>query len=210
MMLRTALIAGLLAASAAAPALAGDFQPFDPVRHSQAVTQCDRLAAHPDDPFRVTDGVSQSNVQVEAAIAACREAVAKDPGNPRLNYQLARVLGYSGQGELAIPHRAAAVEADYPQALFVVGFITLHGMNKQPQDACRAGELIRRSAQQGRMAGQVGFVRYAQQGLFDGCSVRRDPGEMRDFLAAARKQAGGDYYQGLLIDVLEERLGAAR
>jgi hypothetical protein len=31
---------------------------------------------------------------------------------------------------------------------------------------------------------------------------------MLEFLAAARKQIGGDYYQGLLVDVLEEQVRA--
>jgi TPR repeat protein len=109
-------------------------------------------------------------------------------------------------GEKAIPHRAAAVAADYPQALFVVGFLHLYGLNQQPQDTCRAAELIRRSALQGRLAGQVGFVRWALDGTFDGCPVRRDQQEMRAFLAAAREQSGGDFYKGLLIDMLEETL----
>ncbi len=109
-------------------------------------------------------------------------------------------------GEKSIPHRAVAVDADYPQALFVVGFLHLYGLNEQPQDTCRAAELIRRSALQGRLAGQLGFVRWALDGTFDDCPVRRDPGEMRGFLAAARTQSDGDFYQGLLIDLLEEQL----
>lgn len=195
------VLAALLAAGAAS---AASFQPFDPAKYSQEVTECDRLAAHPDDPYRVAPGRERSEIDLPRAIAACREAVQRDPRNPRLHYQLARVLGYSGQGAQGIANREAAVAADYPQALFVVGFITLHGMNQQPKDVCRAGELIRRAAQQGRMAGQVGFPRYVLQGLFDECPVKKDREELLGFLAAARQQAGGDYYQGMLVEVLEE------
>jgi hypothetical protein len=182
--------------------------PFDPKAYSQEVTECDRLAAHPEDPFRVAPGRSRDEIELPAAIAACEAAVKADPRNPRLNYQLARVYGYSGVGEKAIPYRAVAVDADYPQALFVVGYLHLLGLNKQPQDTCRAGELIRRSAQQDRLAGQVGFVRWALAGRFDGCPVPRDPAEMLGFLEAAKKHAGGDFYQTLLIEVLEERVRA--
>ena len=35
----------------------GDFRPFDPSKYSQAVTDCDRLAAHPDDPYHVAPGI---------------------------------------------------------------------------------------------------------------------------------------------------------
>jgi hypothetical protein len=188
------------------PAGAVEIAPFDPGKYSQDATECDRLASHPEDPFRVAPGLERAAIDLPAAIAACDRAVRSDPANPRLRYQLARVYGYSGMGEKAIPHRAAAVAADYPQALFVVGFLHLYGLNQQPQDTCRAAELIRRSAVQGRLAGQVGFVRWALDGTFDGCPVRRDQQEMRAFLAAAREQSGGDFYKGLLIDVLEETL----
>jgi hypothetical protein len=186
------------------------FVKFDPAQYSQAITDCDRLAAHPEDPFRVAPGRSREEILAiaDAAAAACERALAEDPSNPRLHYQLARVYGYSGHGEKSLPHRQAAVAAHYPQALFVVGYLYLTGLNKNPHDVCRAGELIRESAQQGRLAGQVGFVRYALEGRFDDCPVARDHEEMQRFLDAAREQARGDYYQGLLIDVLEEQLRA--
>lgn len=184
--------------------------PFDPSAWSQEVTECDRLASHPEDPHHVAPGRERSEIDLPAAIAACESAVKADPKNPRLNYQLARVYGYSGAGEKAIPYRAVAVDADYPQALFVVGYLHLLGLNKQPQDVCRAGELIRRSAQQDRLAGQVGFVRWALAGRFDGCAVPRDPAEMLGFLEAAKKHAGGDFYKLQLIEVLEEDVRALK
>jgi TPR repeat protein len=189
-------------------AAADAVKPFDPSAYSQVVTDCDRLASHPEDPHRVLPGLSRPDIDLPAAIAACEAAVQADPKNPRLNYQLARVYGYSGVGEQAIPYRAVAVDADYPQALFVVGYLHLLGLNKQPQDLCRAGELIRRAAQQDRLAGQVGFVRWSLQGRFDGCEVPRDRAEMLGFLAAAKKNAGSDFYQNQLIELLEEQVQA--
>jgi TPR repeat protein len=186
----------------------GDFRPFDPSKYSQTVTDCDRLAAHPDDPYHVAPGNERKDIDLPAAMAACEAAVKKDPDNPRLNYQLARVYGYSGMGEKAIPYRAAAVDADYPQSLFVVGYLHLLGLNQQPQDTCRAAELIRRSAQQGRLAGQVGFVRWSLNGTFAGCPVRQDPAEMLGFLEAAKSQVGGDFYRSQLVDLLTEQVQA--
>jgi hypothetical protein len=132
--------------------------------------------------------------------------VLADPRNPRLNYLLGRVYGYSDRGAEGIPYRQAAVDADYPQALFVIGYITLFGMNQQPQDTCRGAELIRRSALQNRLAGQLGFPRYVLAGMFDQCSVPRETKEMLGFIAAARRQIHGDYYQSLLADLLEAEL----
>ncbi|MBA4748341.1 MAG: hypothetical protein H2056_06480 [Sphingopyxis sp.] len=173
------------------------------------VTDCDRLAAHPSDPDRVTAGVPESKVDTAAAIPACHAAVAADPANGRLNYQLARALGYAGRGKEAAPYRQAAVKADYPQALFVVGYIHLLGLNDAPKDACRAGELIRRSALKGRHAGLVGFPHWSLQGAFTGCSVAQDKSEMKGFLEAAKPMSKGDFYQMILIDSIAARLAAA-
>jgi hypothetical protein len=194
-----ALLAPLLAALAlAAGAL--------PARATPEVTECDRLAAHPSDPDRVAPGVAQRSVDLPAAIAACQAAVAADPANPRLNYQLGRVLAYAGRGRESRPYRQAAVAAGYPQALFVVGFITLFGLNEEPRDPCRAADLVRRSALAGRQAGEIAFVHWALEGRFDGCPTPQDSREMAGFLKAAREKSQGDFFQGLLIDRLEADL----
>jgi len=183
---------------------------FDPSTFSQVPTACDLLASHPDDPNRVAPGRDRAEIAKDfpGAIAACRSAVDRDPGNPRLQYQLARVLGYSGQGTLAMPHRAKAVEGRYPQALFVVGFLYLTGQNENPKDPCRAGELMRESAIEGRIAGQIGFPRYAVQGVFAGCDVKVDGTEMLGFLDAAAKQVSGDYYRTMLVELVREAVNA--
>jgi hypothetical protein len=198
--------ASFAAAVASHAVLAQELQPFDPSTYSQQVTECDRLASHPDDPHRVAPGLERPQIDLPKAIEACKAAVARDPGNPRLNYLLGRTLGYSGRGAEGLGNRKVAVDADYPQALFVIGYMSLTGMNQQPKDVCGGAELIRRSALQGRIAGQLGFPRYVLSGLFDACPVRKDKTEMLGFVAAARKQSKGDYYQGLLADMLEDDL----
>jgi hypothetical protein len=196
----------LAAAVSSHAVLAQESRPFDPSKYSQQVTECDRLASHPDDPHRVAPGLERPQNDLPKAIEACKAAVARDPGNPRLNYLLGRTLGYSGRGAEGLGNRKVAVDADYPQALFVIGYMSLTGMNQQPKDVCGGAELIRRSALQGRIAGQLGFPRYVLSGLFDACPVRKDKTEMLGFVAAARKQSKGDYYQGLLADMLEDDL----
>ena len=196
----------LAAAVSSHAVLAQESRPFDPSKYSQQVTECDRLASHPDDPHRVAPGLERPQIDLPKAIEACKAAVARDPGNPRLNYLLGRTLGYSGRGAEGLGNRKVAVDADYPQALFVIGYMSLTGMNQQPKDVCGGAELIRRSALQGRIAGQLGFPRYVLSGLFDSCRVRKDKTEMLGFVAAARKQSKGDYYQGLLADMLEDDL----
>jgi len=202
-----AVLAGALAAPALAAGPSGTpVVRFDASKYSQVVTDCDRLASHPEDPHRVAPGRERPEIDLPKAIEVCRAAVQADPKNPRLNYLYGRVLGYSGRGAEGLANRQAAVDADYPQALFVIGYITLFGLNQQPQDTCKAAEMLRRSALQERVAGQLGFPRYVLAGMFDACPVRKDRQEMLGFVAAARKQFKGDYYQGLLADMLEEDL----
>lgn len=176
---------------------------FELEDYSQEPTLCDELAANKDDPNRVSAGRSRSEItNLPAAIEACMEAVEAEPDNPRLNYQLGRVLGYSERGDEAMPYRIRAVEAGYPQSLFVIGFIHLMGMNIA-QDTCTAAELIRLSGLRGRLAGQVGFPHYVLKGDFDACPVAKDKAEMLAMLDAAEPRS---YYEELLVESLKARV----
>ena len=81
-----------------------EFKNFDKEKYSQTATECDRVAAHPDDPLRVARGVETREMDLPAAIAACRRDLAQDPNNPRLSYQLARAMTYAGQVKDALPY----------------------------------------------------------------------------------------------------------
>ena len=201
-----AIMAGIVSAQNTPPSEA----PFNPKLYSQKVTACDLAASHPDDPYHVAPGKEKAQIDLPKAIVACKAAVKADPKNPRLNYELGRVLGYSGRGAEGLTNRQAAVDANYPQALFVIGYITMLGMNQQPRDVCKGAELIRRSAVQGRIAGQLGFPFYVLKGVLDNCPVKKDKAELLGFVEAARKAAKGDYYQTLLADKLEEDLQAMK
>jgi tetratricopeptide (TPR) repeat protein len=201
---RPIALAALGLASLFAAASAGALE-FDTSRYSQAITGCDRLAAHPDDPNKVSPGFEKPDIDLPAAIAACELAVKRDPQNPRLRYQLGRVYGYSGQGEKAGEHREAAVAADYPQALYVIGLLYMTGQNKAPKDPCRAALLVHRSALFGRFAGLVSYPMWVTQGRFSGCPTPQDPKQMRAFLEQAATQTR-DFYQQSLIEVVQRNL----
>jgi hypothetical protein len=207
----------LAAAQPINPTGAGAADPplkWAPKAWSSTITDCDRLAAHPSDPDKLTPGVSQPELLAagaDKAIAACQAAVAADPNNPRLNYQLARTLGYSGRGAEAAPYREKAVAGDYPQALFVVGFMHLTGQGA-PKDVCKAAPLIRRSALAGRFAGLVGYPHYMTTNAFAGCpNTHFHKAELQSFLTRAKAHPEAtDYYKGLLIDRLERDVGKHR
>jgi hypothetical protein len=198
---------GLAQAPAEAKPWVSAIKTYDPAAWSRAPTDCDRLAAHPDDPEKVSPGVAQPAMDIPAAIAACDAAVKTDPTHPRLNYQLARAYGYAGRHSDGAPFRQTALMAGYPQSLFVVGFVMVTGWGGAEKDPCTAAELIRKSAHAGRKAGLVGYPHYAVNGVFDGCATRPDKAEMLGFLDRARPLAAG-YYEQLLLENLAARLQA--
>jgi TPR repeat protein len=189
-----------------ATAAAVEFEDYDFSRWSQEVTECDRQASHGRDPGHVAPAVTSSTMDKPAAIAACREAVAADPENPRLNYQLGRAYGYSGMGEEAMPYRLKALEQDYPQSLFVIGYLYLIGRTID-QDTCQALELWIRGAKYRRLAALVSLPRHYMQGDFDECGVEIPNADLRDYLEEADRLTS-DYYQEMLIEELFEDLDA--
>ena len=176
------------------------FIDYDYTRFSQTVTECDRLASHGRDPGHVAPAVSSSGMDKPAAIAACQRAVAADPDNPRLNYQLGRAYGYSGRGEEAMPYRLRALEADYPQSLFVIGYLYSIGRTIEP-DICKTYDLWQRAARYRRLAALVALPRHSLRGDFDACGPAIPPEDLRAYLNGAKSQSS-DYYVGMLVDDL--------
>ena len=176
------------------------FIDYDYTRFSQDVTECDRLASHGRDPGHVAPAVSSSGMDKPSAIAACQRAVAADPDNPRLNYQLGRAYGYSGRGEEAMPYRLKALEADYPQSLFVIGYLYSIGRTIEP-DICKTYELWQRAARYRRLAALVALPRHSLRGDFDACGPVIPPEDLRAYLNGAKSQSS-DYYVGMLVDDL--------
>ncbi len=196
-----------IAAGCCATVDAAELKLFDASKYSQTVTECDRQASHPDDPNKVLPGKERAQMDLEAAIAACRADLDRDPGNPRLLYHLARALTYAGRTAEGLPLIEQSAALKYPQSLFVTGYLYLEGEYGAPKDACRAAALVHESAEYGRLAGQVGFAAWTLAGRFKGCDVPQDPAEMVRFLEAARTRKL-DYYAGLLVDVLLRQLRA--
>jgi len=188
----------------AMPAAAVEFQDYDFGRWSQAVTECDRLAAHGRDPGHVGEPVTRSSMDKEAAISACLAAVEAEPDNPRLNYQLGRAYGYSGRGDEAMPYRQKALDADYPQSTFVIGYIHLLGSTIE-QDTCRALELWQRSARYRRLAALISLPRHYLRGDFDACGIDIADADLRAYLEEA-KRVSDDYYVDMLAEVLLESM----
>lgn len=161
------------------------------------ITDCDRLAANPPDPDRVTVGVAREDVDMLAAIASCRIAQESHPEIARFSYQLGRVLFYYGQTEQALVAFTRAIDQDYRQAKFLVGLIMTRGYDGVPGDVCRVEALWRSSAHQNHSNAQVSYVSFAMDGQFNSCAERASVTDMAVFLDGAEAQLG--YVGGLFI-----------
>ncbi len=205
----TSLVLSLLLCSAAT---AVEFVDYDYEKFSQTVTLCEQLAAHGRDPGHVGVAVSSATMDKPAAIEACLDAVSNDPDNPRLNYQLGRAYGYSGQGERAMPYRLKALEADYPQSLFVIGYLYALGRTIE-SDICQTYVLWQRAAHYRRLAALVALPRHSLRGEFASCGPAIPPADLRAYLEEAKRHSS-DYYVGMLVDDLllqvDERYAASR
>jgi tetratricopeptide (TPR) repeat protein len=109
---------------------------------------CDRLAASPFDPNRVTQGVPFADIQQSAAVAACRKAVERNPATPRFKYQLARALDRSGAYAEALPLYQPLAEAGYLTALNALGQMYENGKGVTKDDAKAVG-YYKRAADKG-------------------------------------------------------------
>ena len=177
-------------------AFAVEFEDYDYSRFSREVTECDRLAAHPRDPGHVGDTTvtGSSTMDKEAAIEACHAAVEADPDNPRLNYQLGRAYGYSGRGEEAMPYRLKALEANYPQSLFVIGYLYKIGRTIE-QDTCKAMDLWIRAARYRRLAALVSLPRAYMKGEFDSCGIEIPGEDLKAYLEGSPQGLGRLLYR---------------
>lgn len=189
-LIRSLILLGLLAAT---------------VCQAHELTECDRLVAHPLDPDRITTGVPSSDVKHPEGIAACLSAVADDPDNARLNYQLARVYYYDDQVDKAMPYLEMAAAAGYRQAQFVLGFIlSITPAPDAQANRCHIEDLWHRSARAGRLAALVSYPHHAVRGEFKGCKLQADKSEMLGFLERTKKRKLS-YYQNVLVsDLIED------
>lgn len=109
-----------------------DFSVFD------LVTECDILAAHPDDPQRMAEGVADDEIVPRLAIMACEDALEQDADEPRFAFQIARALLAVGRENEAYNYFVKAAETDYPAAEAYLGDYFQFGLGDVKQDAAQA------------------------------------------------------------------------
>jgi len=172
---------------------------------ADGVTSCDRLASHPEDPDRVTTAVETRDLKFDKAIAACEADLKADPKNGRLHYLLGRLYFYNKQNERAVEEVRRAADMGYRQAQFVFGAFINNKRPFAPTDICLVEDYWLKSANAGRQAARLSYVRHVVKGKFAGCKVQLSKTEMQAMLDTASKEAPG-YYERLIIEDLTEAL----
>jgi len=81
------------------------------------IVACDEAASHPADPERRAIGVPDERMVPVTAIELCETALQRDPGNPRIHYQLGRALWLAAREGEAFSHFVAAAYDGYGPAL---------------------------------------------------------------------------------------------
>jgi len=152
------------------------------------VTDCDRLAAHPSDPNKLTPGVAQADVDIPAAKAACIKAHAAAPNDGRILYQLGRTYVYNQEFEQGIGYFRQSDAAGYAQGQFVLGLVLMQGYGTEP-DTCGGGQLWVKAARQPHLYAKVYLVNNWVDGLFDGCGLEITEQEMDGLVSMAGEMA---------------------
>lgn len=122
------------------------FQPALAVQHA---TECDRLAAIPYDRNRPegVPGLEFKNVDAKRALIACELEVARDPGNPRYQFQFGRSLQRARRFPEAVKWYRLAAEQGFSPAQSNIGVLYFWGLGVA-QNSIEAMNWFHKAAEQ--------------------------------------------------------------
>lgn len=114
------------------------------------VSDCDLLAAHPDDPEKnEVAGIADEDMDGKMAVTACLDEVEEDPDDPVLHFQLGRAYWKLEQYDKAVEQLLVAAEDDHGGALAYLGDVVLYGVGGVESDPEVARQLYARAVEEG-------------------------------------------------------------
>lgn len=117
---------------------------------AEHISDCDLLAAHPDDPEKnEVKGITDEDMDGNMALGACLNELEEDPDDRVVHFQLGRAYWKVAQYDKAIEHLLTAAEADHGGALAYLGDAVLFGVAGLDQDPEVAQQLYTRAAEEG-------------------------------------------------------------
>ncbi len=166
------------------------------------VDRCDELAGDPLDIQGVTEGIYPNDIKVDAALAACQQAVDDYPGVARFHHELGRVLYAKGEYDAAIKQFETALAGGHVRSGQVLGrFYQLGaGVTKDP---AKAVPLFKAAAAKGDAYAEYSLGR----ALMDGRGAKEDVKQGLDLLNQAAElghtyafnQLGAEYLSGARV-----------
>lgn len=112
-----------------------------------APTDCDRAAASDFDKQSPVSGIPFDKIDPKVAIPACIEALSRDPGSARLNYELARAYDADRNFADALKFFLKAADANFALAEVNLGSLYFNGQGVE-KDFGEAAKWDRRAADQ--------------------------------------------------------------
>ncbi|GLR49205.1 caspase family protein [Shinella yambaruensis] len=127
-----------------------DLAPVVSVREATGETECDRLAAAENDPFRLasTKPIGFYDIDFARAIPACEAAIRDNPQEKRFFYQLGRSLDHGGRFPEALAAYRKAADLGNHQAMRNLAILYENGEGTS-QDYAEAMRWFRQSAELG-------------------------------------------------------------
>lgn len=122
-------------------------------------TTCDLVAGDPDDPQRLSPGVRWGLVNLRVASRVCIADLAKAPDNPRLLFQVGRLLDMGRRFEWAESFYREAANRGYTAAYANLAYMWMTGRGR-PADMAAAVPFLRQGANLGnpRCRTDLGFA----------------------------------------------------
>jgi TPR repeat protein len=139
-------------------------EPTDPLR-LDLVTDCDRLAANPEDPQhpRSVPGVTITQIDIVPALRACDAAMRQFPDVARFTYQAGRIAASQKDYMLARQLYEKAAAAGEAGSMNNLGNLFLNGQGV-PKDVLEAREWYQKAAAAGAAVGMANLGRLYAQG----------------------------------------------
>ncbi len=136
------------------------------------VHDCDKLAAHPGDPARKSEGVDFNQMQADDAETACRRALEVYPGTTRFEYQLGRALHHKESYSETLTLYRSAADKDHAAAMHGIGRIYDKGEGIE-KDARAANRWFRKSIEKGFPTAMINLA----NNLLTGDGIKKDQKE---------------------------------
>lgn len=170
------------------------------------VTACDRMTSSHYDRTRLAPWLDRQAIDVPAAIQQCEADLLLFPGDPRINFQLGRIYGYTADRQKALAYREAAAAGGNHNAIFLLGYLDWVAA-KDDVVRCTAERTMKLSADRGNYSAQITYAIFFNEGRFSMCKDRASNEEVVAYVEAAKPVVDGFFETRIVEHLIWESKG---